>query len=138
MSNPLFAVKCKIDGNPTTIHVQTHGDKMGHPSLKVVRTEADAVEHIHKLAMNHWIDDNAGGGYFCAHIDAEGEEHFITDIETDTVVRNPSNPPKRPDGGPSLAQIHSLLKSAKPSDAEQKLAVAAAAGVSESQVSAPK
>src|SRR5512146_1736038 len=85
MQNPLFVVRCKIDGKPMCIGVQTHGSGSKHPMVPVIRTAEQAYEHVVRMSRTHEIEEEDGTVRYVHHIDAEGEEHCITDIEKDTV-----------------------------------------------------
>jgi hypothetical protein len=89
MANPIFRVKCKIDGEEHTIDVQTHGNR-AHPHCPIVLTPEHAVAHVKKLAENHRIDNGDGTFRYVSHIDAGGDEHTITDIDPVAVVVTPA------------------------------------------------
>ncbi len=86
MEKKHFVSRCLIDGqpNPATgepylIHVVTHGRK-AHEEHHTIKTADDALLHFQMLATNHQIEDEDGVRYV-SHIDGEGNEHTINEIE---------------------------------------------------------
>ena len=86
MAGKHFVVRCLIDGQPHPVtkqpyllHVMTHG-KASHPTHKVIKTKEDALAHFQSAATTHRIEDE-DGVRFVSHIDGEGNEHTISEIE---------------------------------------------------------
>jgi hypothetical protein len=108
MPNPIFHVKCKLDGVDAVLAVQTHGNRSVTPDVPIVRTREQAVAHVRKLAETHRIEDESGVRYV-HHIDGAGDEHTITDIckPEEVQIAEPGNSPRaRAAGTPAeIAEI---------------------------------
>lgn len=124
MANPMFHVPCKIDGKEVKLGVQTHGNR-AHPHCPIIRTEAQAEEHVRKLSQLHALDNEtgeeidpaiapAGSFRYVHHIDGEGNEHTITDIGKAYRVDPKNNTRINTPGAPTAAQVHELADAPSP------------------------
>lgn len=110
MANPIFRVKCKIDGEEHTIDVQTHGNRSTHPSVPVIRTKEQALAHVKGMSETHRFEEDDGTVRHAAHIDGNGDEHTITDIGECTIVGEEQKKRASIPGQPTASEVQAVIK----------------------------